>query len=82
MDGDDADFCNPALYEDERLAAMMAAFTNMLGVVRKNRRLDGALFEQYHRWAWKHDNGTDLPGTIATTHGSRMARTSVMAILA
>ena len=87
MDGDDADFCNPALYEDERgyMAAMMAAFTNMLGVVRKNRRLDGALFEQYHRWAVegvKHDNGTDLPGTIATTHGSRMARTSVMAILA
>ena len=37
MDGDDADFCNPALYEDERgyMAAMMTAFTNMLGVVRK-----------------------------------------------
>ena len=31
------------------MAAMMAAFTNMLGVVRKNRRLDGALFEQYHQ---------------------------------
>ncbi|MFG0228474.1 hypothetical protein [Achromobacter sp. 413638] len=66
MDGDDADFCNPALYEDERgyMAAMMTAFTNMLGVVRENRRLDGALFEQYHRWAVegvKHDNGTDLP---------------------